>query len=230
MISRKRNIFFCLIIIFSILFTQTTPKAEDQSSLKTFEAIGNSRIQGTQIADAREAAISSALLGAVDRATIEMITIEVFSRNFSAITEITSANVKQFVHGYKVLAETRTGGYYRIMVQATVSLSLIQKQLSEAGILLEKISVKSAIIEIQVEGAAHLKNYSTFRSALNKIEGVKSVQVKEMKANKATLIVDYQQDGRQLADSLILITFDGFGINVPEVTHNNIKIILLPGQ
>ncbi len=217
-------------IIFSILFAQTTTKAEDQSSLKTFEAVGNSRLHGTQIADAREAAISCALLGAVDRAVIEMITIEIFSRNFSAITEITSSNVKQFVHSYKVLAEARTGGYYRTMVQATVSLGLLQKQLSEAGFLLEKKSLKSSLIEIHVEGAAQLKNYSTFRSALNKIEGVKSVQIKEMKANKATLIVDYQQDAIQLADSLILIAFEGFGINIPEVSHNNIKIILVPGQ
>jgi hypothetical protein len=81
-----------------------------------------------------------------------------------------------------------------------------------------------------IEGTSQLGNYSAFRSALSKVSGVKNVQVKEMKADKSTLIVEYPNGAKQLADALILKPFDGFSITIPEVTQNQMKVILVHGQ
>jgi len=388
-------------LVCALMIWQPVAGAEDAPSMKTVEAVGMVKIQGEKIVDAREAAIAGALAAAVDRTILELIPVEIATANFSAITELFAVNAGQFVQGYRVLAESRGSGFYRVMVQASVSSGAIVKQLTGAGISLGKkalpsilmmvseqrigspealywwgpgpalapvkstaesllsrllsekgfgvvgrelaggpealVSVKqnsnpgntqvaeigarthadmviagnvtlqripaaqetdpktvkavmalrvvrsgsgeelaaveqtavapnaedpagidqvlaalgktaseelskqmasawqkparkSATVEILMEGTSQLGNYSSFRSALNKVSGVKNIQVKEMKADKSTLIVEYPNGARQLADALLLKTYEGFGISIPEVTQNQLKIILVHGQ
>jgi hypothetical protein len=386
-------------LLCALMFWQTSVNAEEAPSLKTFEAVGTIKIQGEKIVDAREAAISIGLAAAVDRAILELIPVETAAANFSVITGLFYANVNQYVQDYKVLAESRGSGYYRVMVQAGVSSGAIQKQLVGAGIPLgkkilpsillmvsdqrldspdvqywwgtgtaaskpaaeplfsrifsekgfgivghesfvgsealapirqnskpgntevaeigakanadmviagtvtlqrvptvletdpktvkvvmalrlvrsgsgeelaafeqtavapnaedpsgidqtlatlakaagdelskqlasawQKQARKSASVELLVEGASQLGNYSAFRSVLSKVSGVKNVQIKEMKADRSTLTVEYPDGARQLADALILKPFDGFSITIPEVTQNQMKVILVPGH
>ena len=396
----KKNGLWLGMLLCVLMIWQTSVRAEDPPSLKTVEAVGTIRIQGEKIVDAREAAISLGLAAAVDRAILELIPAESAAANFSAITELFYANVNQFVQGYKVLAESRGSGFYRVMVQASVSSGAIQKQLNNAGISLgkkilpsillmvsdqrldspdaqywwgpggpaaakpvagpllsrilsekgfgivghevvagsealvplhqnsnpgnpqvaeigaranadmvivgsvtlqrvpaaletapktvkavmalrvvrsgsgeelaaveqtavapnaedpagidqmlatlgktageelskqmasawQKQARKSASVELLIEGTSQLGNYSTFRSTLSKISGVKNVQIKEMKADKSTLIVEYPNGAKQLADALILKPFEGFSITIPEVTQNQMKVILVHGQ
>ena len=400
MMRTKINYLRLGILLCSLMIWQPAVRAEDPPSLKTVEAVGTIRIQGEKIVDAREAAISLGLAAAVDRAILELIPAESAAANFSAITELFYANVNQFVQGYKVLAESRGSGFYRVMVQASVFSGAIQKQLTNAGISLakkilpsillmvsdqrmdspdaqywwgpggpaaakpvagsllsrilgekgfgivgpelvsgsealvplhqnsnpgntqvaeigakanadmviagsvtlqrvpaaqetdpktvkavmalravrsgsgeelaaveqtavapnaedpagidqalatlgktagdelskqmasawQKQARKSASVELMIEGTSQLGNYSAFRSALSKVSGVKNVQVKEMKADKSTLIVEYPNGAKQLADALILKPFDGFSITIPEVTQNQMKVILVHGQ
>jgi hypothetical protein len=399
MMQTRINCLWLGILLCALMVWQTSVRAEDSPSLKTFEAVGTVKIQGEKIVDAREAAISLGLAAAVDRAILELIPAETAAANFSAITELFYANVNQFVQGYKVLAESRGSGFYRVMVQASVSSGAIQKQLTIAGITLakkilpsillmvsdqrldssdaqywwgpgpaaakpvagsllsrilgekgygiighevvigsdalvpvyqisnpgnplvaeigakanadmviagnatllrvpaaletapktvkavmalravssgsgeeiaaveqtavapnaedpagidqmletlsraageelsrqmasawQKQAHKSAFVELLIEGTSQLGNYSAFRSFLSKVSGVKNVQIKEMKADKSTLTVEYPNGARQLADALILKTFDGFSITIPEVTQNQMKVILVHGQ
>ncbi len=389
-----------VMLLCALMIWQPAVWAEDQPSLKTFEAVGTVRIQGEKIVEAREAAISSGLSAAIDRAILELIPVEIAAANFSAITELCYGNVNQFVQGYKVLAEYRGSGIYRVIVQASVSSGVIQKQLTNAGISMgkknppsillmvsdqridstdvqywwgssgsatakpaaetllsrmlsekgfgivgheivagsdamvpvrqnsnpgnamiaeigakanadmviagsttlqripaaqetdpktvkaimslrvirsgsgeeiatveqtavapnaedpagidqmlatlgkttgeelskfmtsawQKQARKSASVELQIEGASQLGNYSAFRSALNKISGAKNVQVKEMKADKYTLIVEYPNGAKQLADALMLKPFDGFSVTIQDVTQNQMRVILVHGQ
>lgn len=370
--------------------------AEEPAALKTVEAIGTVRIQGEKIVDAREAAISSGLAAAVERTILGMIPPEAAAANFSTITELFSSNVSQYVQGYKVLAESRSGGFYRVLVQAGVFSGAIQKQLGTIGSMNKKIlpsvlvmvseqrpgsadfqygwgpgpasarppgdlllsrifeekgypitglegasgadalsavrmnpnpgnsqiaeigtrsgadmvlagtiamkrlepaqetdpqkihitlslrvvrsgsgdqiavfeqtadasgtgadamaidqtltqlsgaagdelsrqmaaswqkqTLKSDAIELQVEGTSQLGNFTAFRSVLNRTMGVKSVQIKEMKADKSILLVEYPNGTRPLADALLSKTYEGFGITIPEVTENRMKVVLI---
>jgi hypothetical protein len=94
----------------------------------------------------------------------------------------------------------------------------------------QKQARKSASVELLIEGASQLGNYSAFRSALNKVSGVKNVQVKEMKADKYTLIVEYPNGAKQLADALMLKPFGGFSVTISDVTQNQMRVILVHGQ
>jgi len=53
--------------------------------------------------------------------------------------------------------------------------------------------------------------------------------VKEIKPNEATLLVEYSGKAKDLASALMLQDFQTFGINIYEVTQNNIRVELIPG-
>ena len=148
MMRTKINCLWLGMLLCSLMIWQPVVRGEDSPSLKTVEAIGTVKIQGEKIVDAREAAISLALAAAVDRAILELIPAEIAAANFSAITELFYANVNQFVQGYKVLAESRGSGFYRVMVQAGVSSGAVQKQLTGAGISQEKKILPSILLMV----------------------------------------------------------------------------------
>ena len=69
-----------------------------------------------------------------------------------------------------------------------------------------------------------------FRRALRGMQGVKRLQVSEMKSNRAILEVDYAGSPQQLADALMRQTFDSFGVMIHEVLPEGLAIGLHTGQ
>jgi len=60
------------------------------------------------------------------------------------------------------------------------------------------------IVEIVVEGTGSLSNFVMFRRVLSELPGVEEIQIKEMKADEATITVRFQGDGKKLADRLMI--------------------------
>jgi hypothetical protein len=84
------------------------------------------------------------------------------------------------------------------------------------------------MVELIIEGTGNLSNFIKFRRMLNKIPGVEEIQTREMKADEVIIAVDFDGDSSTLANSLLLKTFDTFGINISKVSPNLIKITLVP--
>ncbi|MBW2249084.1 MAG: hypothetical protein JRF60_00250 [Deltaproteobacteria bacterium] len=84
--------------------------------------------------------------------------------------------------------------------------------------------------EILLKGAGNLANFVMFRRMLSTIEGVKFVQVKELKSDKATISVDFNGKTKELAAALMLKAFESFGINIYEVSDSQLKIELIGSQ
>ena len=82
-------------------------------------------------------------------------------------------------------------------------------------------------IAVQVAGTKNLANFVMFRRMLNTIAGVEDVQVKEMMADSALLSVAYKGKPRDLADALMLRAFDTFGINIYDVSADQLKVQLI---
>ena len=85
------------------------------------------------------------------------------------------------------------------------------------------------MIEIKVEGAGNLANLVEFRRIVRDIPGVKDLQMKEMTSNEATMMVGFQGSAKELANAVMLETFESIGINIYEVSQNHLKIALIPG-
>ncbi|MDY6789724.1 MAG: hypothetical protein SWH54_00470 [Thermodesulfobacteriota bacterium] len=84
--------------------------------------------------------------------------------------------------------------------------------------------------EILLKGAGNLANFVMFRRMLSTIEGVKFVQVKELKSDKAKIRVEYSGKTKELAAALMLKAFESFGINIYDVTDSQLKIELIGSQ
>ncbi|MFC1825903.1 hypothetical protein ACFLYZ_00740 [Thermodesulfobacteriota bacterium] len=86
-----------------------------------------------------------------------------------------------------------------------------------------------SMVSIMLEGTGHLANFVKFRNMLQDMPRVKDVQIMEMKSDQATIMVSFQGTAKELADALILKTFESIGINIYEVSENHLRVELIPG-
>lgn len=85
------------------------------------------------------------------------------------------------------------------------------------------------IIGIVVEGTDNLANFEKFISIINKINGVKNLQIKELKANETVISVEFKGNAKALADTLMQTSYGSVNINIYEVSTNHFKVELISG-
>jgi hypothetical protein len=84
-------------------------------------------------------------------------------------------------------------------------------------------------IEIQVEGiSGHIAAFVKIRGAMSTMSGVEDIQRKEMQADTAVLLVDYQGSARALADALKRQSFDTFSLQIDNPEGNTIHLQIVP--
>ena len=110
-----------------------------------------------------------------------------------------------------------------------VGASTGQALAEDLVVLWQQQAGQPSVVEMIIRGTGHLSYYVKFRKALNTISGVEGIRVKEIKPNEATLLVEYSGKAKDLASALMLQDFQTFGINIYEVTQNNIRLELIPG-
>jgi len=88
---------------------------------------------------------------------------------------------------------------------------------------------RPSVLEVVILGTNQLAHYVRFRKALNTISGVEGIRVKQIKPNEATLLVEYIGKSQDLAAALMQQNFKSFGINIYEVTPENLGVELMPG-
>ena len=93
----------------------------------------------------------------------------------------------------------------------------------------QKHEQQSNILEIIIEGTGDIANFEKLRRLINKISGVKNLQIKELKPDQATIMVDFQGIAKELADALMLKSSGSMGINIYEVSRDRLRIELMPG-
>jgi hypothetical protein len=104
-----------------------------------------------------------------------------------------------------------------------------QELAQQLAIVWQRQAGRPAVVELSIQGTSNLASYVKFRKALNTISGVEGIQVKEIKPNEATLLVEYKGKAKDLAAALMLQNFKSFGIHISEVTHNSLRIELVKG-
>ena len=83
---------------------------------------------------------------------------------------------------------------------------------------------KEGMLEVEVTGTSYLSSFVKFRRKLRELPGVANVQVKEMKADRGTLSVDYAGSAKVLADLLVRQNFDSFGITILAVDKGRLQL------
>ncbi|MBW1769635.1 MAG: hypothetical protein JRJ17_00450 [Deltaproteobacteria bacterium] len=107
---------------------------EGTAETKTIHVIGRGTIYGDNVARARENAIADALQGVVEKAIGLLISPSSVVQDFQLLSDRVYNQTREFIDGYKVLIESKSGRYYRVLVRATVSMKTVQDKLSSVGI------------------------------------------------------------------------------------------------
>ena len=118
------------------------------------------------------------------------------------------------------------GGRESLTMAGTLAGDQLAPQLANAW---RKLAETPSQVEVMVEGTGNLANFVKFRRALTSVSGVGGIRVKEIKPNETTLIVEYKGKAEELASELMRQNFDNFGINIYEITQENLKIAIVSG-
>jgi len=125
-----------------------------------------------------------------------------------------------------VNTEDIAGGREALLRAATLAGNALATQIADAWL---QEDMQPAFVEILVVGTRYLANFVEFRRIINDISGVNEIQVKEITPDEATIVVDFHGNAKALAKALMLKTFESFGINISELSENQLKIELIPG-
>jgi hypothetical protein len=149
-VSVKTRIRFVVaVFLFSmVLIVPAFVQAKTQILTKTVTVMGKGIIYQDNSAMARQEAITDSLVSAVDRVAVEIFPLESLIRNFQTFNEMAYSNTHKFIQDYKVLAEFLSKKSYRVMVEATVSISTLKKLMSSAGVLLEEKPLPKILVLI----------------------------------------------------------------------------------
>lgn len=108
---------------------------QEASETRTIHVIGRGTIYRDNVARARDNAIADALQGVVEKAIGLLISPSSVVQDFQLLSDRVYNQTEKFIHDYKVLSESKSGRYYRVVIRATVSMNAIQKRLQSVGIL-----------------------------------------------------------------------------------------------
>ena len=86
------------------------------------------------------------------------------------------------------------------------------------------------MLEIMLEGTGNLENFVKFRNMLKELTGVKEMQITQERPDQAVIMVAFQGNAKELADALIVKTFESISINIYEVSEDHLRIRLVSGK
>lgn len=91
-----------------------------------------------------------------------------------------------------------------------------------------KESSRPTLVEVIIQGSSNLLYFERFRQALLELQGVRGLQIKEIRPDETRLVVDFEGNGEKLAASLMLKSYGAFGIHITEIALKNLKVQLRP--
>jgi hypothetical protein len=205
-----------------------TAAAQRTEDTRTLVVVGAAAVQGSNIAAARDAAITNGLMQAVCLATVDIASPEGFAENFKKLNERLLDRPDEYIQDFKVLSEATFAKHHRVLVQATVAGAKIREALAGAGLLREKAATGAARVALTVEGTGSLANFVKFRKSLGGMAGIEGIQVQEVRPNETALLVGYKGSAQDLASALMRQPYESFSVTIVEAGDNSLRVALAP--
>lgn len=80
---------------------------------------------------------------------------------------------------------------------------------------------------IRITGDPVLEHLEKLRNAIKQQSGVSALQTTDMTARSASLSVDYRGTAQELADDLLMHSFESFGINIKDISEKELSVELI---
>jgi len=125
----------CLTLVLAFVVTGSS-YAETNRVVKQLKVLGTAVIHKKNLADGRQNAVDDALVAAVGRVVMEMLTSETVVRRFQQINDRILTERDNYVLNYRVLTEFVSGTTIRTLVQVNVAADRVSRDLSRLGLAL----------------------------------------------------------------------------------------------
>jgi hypothetical protein len=123
-----------------------------------------------------------------------------------------------------VNTDTIEGGRAAIAAAGKSAAEQLVTQMTTAW---RKKSAGTEMLLIAVTGTRNLSGFVKLRKMLSNTSGINGIQVKEIRGDQATLLVDYPGSADQLADTLMLNDFESFGINITDIGEGRLDVEIM---
>lgn len=125
----------CMAILLGMLLFFDIALARGSASVLTGVTTGQEKIQGQDIPGAKQKAVEKALEKAVQNAVASLVSRQVFAGNLEFLYGRILPRSSDYVATYRVIGGMEHEGYYLVGVESKVNLKLLEKHLTDAGIL-----------------------------------------------------------------------------------------------
>ena len=144
-----------LICQISVLTCPKAAMAGLTNEIFTIESIGTSPINAEDSSSAEQAAITNALMLAVDKGVAEVVPADILADNFEDIVTTFYGGAEQFILSYKKLAVAKVDGFCRVMIRASIPAENIRERIRKIGIMIDRESSPRVLIMINEESTDH---------------------------------------------------------------------------
>ncbi len=146
--------FFLLLLLPRISSAETERPGEGRE----IAAIGAGSITGGNLAQAKNQAISAALLKGVEIYLLNLLGNQGMAQNFERIIEEILPNAREAIENFHILAENSTAREYRVLLQIKVNREIIAGKLKDKGIALGETSAVKVLFMV-LETIGEQKSY-----------------------------------------------------------------------
>ena len=166
---------------------------------RTVDVIGRGTIYRDDVARARDNAIADALQGVVEQAVGLVISPASVVQDFQLLSDRVYNQTEAFIHDYKVLTESKSGRYYRVVVRATVSMSAVQDKLQSIGTLVIHTGMPTILFFLSEQNIGESSpRYLWGKTSLGVNLSVTENALSELMREKGFIIVDRATVGQDI--------------------------------
>ena len=236
---KLNNVYIPMVVFFFAYIWGVSPVVWGQQTeeTETLEVIGRGRIYRDNVAKARNEAIADGLRNAVEQGVGLLIPSASVVESFQLLSDEIYPKADEVIHDYKVLTESQSGPYYRLVVRVTMFRNVLQAMLQDGGVLTTDKGLPSVVFLLWEQNIGQvLPRYSwdqsPFRDSPLTIEKTLSRYMHEKgffvidKTTAPTLGIDLglESQGRKLSDDAALRLARQLSAEVVIVGHGSARI------
>ena len=163
---RRHRLFMVFLLLWQTWGINSVARSEETEQTATLEVIGRGTIFRDNVAKARDEAIADGLWNAVEQGVGLLISSSSVIDHFQLLSDRVYSQAEEFIHDYKVLTESKSGRYYRLVLRATLSMKALHDKLQDIGVLMTQEKRPSVLLLLSEQNIGQTSpRYSWARSS-----------------------------------------------------------------
>ncbi len=220
-----------IFVLLAVFFLLAGPAFPAGMETETVESEGLAPIQGGNLAQAREQALSLALRGSLEKVLTAAVPPQVLAARKSTLVERIYPVTDRYILGYRIVREAEQDGSYLVKVAANVDVGGLKADLRNTGVLAAGMGPEKAgtghTVELVGRGAfASHHDFLAFRDMMAGLPSVKAVVPRYLSTDRFGMGLESAESAQVLARELSKKRFKGVPIRILRVEGASIEVAI----